>query len=290
MHRRAARLDGEDRLDELRPLIGDRPAERAGLRMRQHDRRADLVEQRDQRVAVDLLLLGEAHQRGKLRGVERVEIRIARLAGAGPLRVVLRLRPLIVALGRDEALQRALEIRLRHRPHARRPVAGAAARDLIDYVDGIAAAHEILRPAFAAVRRAGEIGAGLAAAVDHDDGVGVKLLLRDHEFGVEVPDHRRALDRRIDLAAGEQIAGLRQRHWRAGRIGVARRNPRDGRETRGGEPANDFHADSAPVCAHGFPLIVWLAARLFRPARGYNARRASRYSDLPIAAAQLRGG
>ena len=34
VHRRAARLDGDDRLDELRPPVRDRPAERAGLRMR----------------------------------------------------------------------------------------------------------------------------------------------------------------------------------------------------------------------------------------------------------------
>ena len=64
----------------------------------------DLVEQCDRGVSVDLLLLLEADQRRKLRGVECVERRVAWLAGAGPLRVHLGLRPQIETLGRDEAL------------------------------------------------------------------------------------------------------------------------------------------------------------------------------------------
>jgi hypothetical protein len=50
-----------------------------------------------------------------LRGIELIESRIARLAGARLLRVQMRLRPLPVALGRDEALIEEIEARRRHR-------------------------------------------------------------------------------------------------------------------------------------------------------------------------------
>ena len=134
-----------------------------------------------------------------MRGVEGVENRIAGLGGARPLRVQMRLRPEIVALRRRKTLQRAIEVRCGDGAVALRPIAGAAARDLIDDIDRIAAAQEILCPAFAAVRRAGEIGSGLAAAMDHDDRVGMREFLRDLEFGVELPDHRRPFKRSIDL-------------------------------------------------------------------------------------------
>ena len=140
--------------------------------MHQQDGRPDPVEERDAGIAVELLLLAVIGQRLELRGVEGIERRIAGLAGSGPLRVPLRLRPEIETLGRDEALLGALEIGGRHRPLRQRPVRGAAARHLIDHVDCVPAAQEILRPAFAAVGGGGEIGAGLAAAVDHHDGKG----------------------------------------------------------------------------------------------------------------------
>ena len=91
--RRAVRLDGDDGLHQVRPLVGDRPAHGAGLRVGEQDRRADLVEQRRAGVAIELLLLGEILQRRKLRGVERVEDRIAGLRRARPLGVQMRLRP-----------------------------------------------------------------------------------------------------------------------------------------------------------------------------------------------------
>jgi hypothetical protein len=72
--------------------------------MREQDGRTDPVQQRDQRVAIELLLPGKARKRGKLRGIELIESGIAGLAGARPLRVQMRLRPLMVTLGRDKAL------------------------------------------------------------------------------------------------------------------------------------------------------------------------------------------
>src|SRR5580704_15734242 len=112
----------------------------------------------------------------------------------------MRLRPEIVALRRRKTLQRAIEVWCGDGAVALRPIAGAAARDLVDDIDRIAAAQEILCPPFATVRCAGEIGSGLAAAMDHDDRVEVCEFLRDLEFGVELPDHWRPWQRCIDFA------------------------------------------------------------------------------------------
>ena len=179
--------------------------------MGEQDRRADLVEQRHQRIAVELLLLGKAHDRWKLRGVELIEHGIARLAGSRPLRVEMRLRPLLVALGRDEALLDEIDARGLHRPVDLRPVRGASARHLVDHIDGIAPAHEILRPALAAVGRAGEVGAGLAAAVHHHDRIGMAATRRDHVLDVHMPDRGAAFGRAVDLAADEEVARARER-------------------------------------------------------------------------------
>src|SRR5262249_7062712 len=64
----------------------------------------------------------------------------------------------------------------------------------------------ILRPAFAAVRRAGEVGTGLAAAVHHHDRIGMAAPRRDHELDVHLPDRGTAFDRRVDLAPDEEVA------------------------------------------------------------------------------------
>ncbi len=118
----------------------------------------------------------------------------------------MRLRPQLGALGRDEALLDEGKPRRRHRPVRLRPVGGAPARHLIHHVDRKATAQEKLRPALAPVRRSGEVGAGLAAAVDHHDGIGMLQLLRDLKLDIHLPDHGRTFDRRIDLAAGEEVA------------------------------------------------------------------------------------
>src|SRR5262249_1794111 len=103
-------LDRDNGLDAFWPRVRDRPGEGAGLRMHQQDRRPDVVEQRDDGVAVDLLLLGIAVERGKLRGIKGIERGIARSAAARPLGVVGRLRPKLEAAGRDEALLGALKV------------------------------------------------------------------------------------------------------------------------------------------------------------------------------------
>ena len=120
----------------------------------------------------------------------------------------VRLRPQLRALRSDEALLDEADARRRHRAIRLSPIGGASARHLIDHVDGVAAAQEELRPALATVGRAGEIGSGLAPAVDHHDRVGMIELLRDLELHVHLPDHRRALDRAVDPAAYEEITLL----------------------------------------------------------------------------------
>jgi hypothetical protein len=136
---------------------------------------------------------------------------VSSLPGSRPLRVQMRLRPPLETLGRDEALLGEIEPRRLHRSVQLRPVRGASARHLVDHVDRVAAADEILRPALAAVGRAGEVGAGLAAAVHHHDRIGMPQPPRDHVLDVHVADHRAAFDRAVDLAADEEIARLRQR-------------------------------------------------------------------------------
>src|ERR1700721_2740094 len=82
---------------------------------------------------------------------------VSRIAGpilsssAGPLGMQMRLRPQIIALRRRKPLQGAIEIGRGDRAVALRPVAGTAARHLIDDIDRVAAPQEKLRPAFAAV-------------------------------------------------------------------------------------------------------------------------------------------
>ena len=185
--RRAVRLDRDDRLDQLRPRVGDRPGEGARLRMRQQHGGADPIEQRDAGVAIDLLLLAVVDQRGKLRGVERIEHGVAgsrRVPGHWRVR-----RACGQSLKRAGATKRC-SVRNRFdigdRALRLRPVRGAAARHLVDHIDRVPAAQEILRPAFAAVGRAGEVGAGLAAAVDHHDRVGRAQPLRDEVFRVHL--------------------------------------------------------------------------------------------------------
>src|SRR6516162_9920007 len=99
---------------------------------------------------------------------------------------------------------------------------GAAAGDLINYIDGIAAPHEKLCPSLAAIGRAGEVRAGLAAAMHHHDGIGLAAMCRDHVLDIHVAQHGTAFCRRIDPAAHEEIARLRQRE-RSTVLGVSGR-------------------------------------------------------------------
>jgi hypothetical protein len=158
--------------------------------MDQQDGGTDPVKQGNRGIAVERLLRSEVHERRKLACIELVEGCVAGLAAARPLAVQMRLGPEIVAFRRHEALLQPQQIGIRDRPVRLRPLRCPATRHLIDHIDGVAAAQEILRPALATVRCAGEIGAGLAAAVNHHHRIGVAQLLRHLEFHIHVADGR----------------------------------------------------------------------------------------------------
>ena len=65
----------------------------------------------------------------------------------------------------------------------------APACGLIDHINGITLFDKIIRPALAAVRRAGEVGAGLCRAVNHHDRVGLGDLGGDAVFDIHLAGH-----------------------------------------------------------------------------------------------------
>src|SRR4029453_4192553 len=65
--RRTVRFDCDNSLDQLRAWVGGRPAESSRLGVHQEDRRADLVEQRQNGIAVQLLLQCEVLNGWQLR-------------------------------------------------------------------------------------------------------------------------------------------------------------------------------------------------------------------------------
>src|SRR5262249_30639843 len=133
---------------------------------------------------------------------------IADHAGARPLRVQMRLRIEVVALVGDELaldeLGRLWILLAVHRLDVRR----AAAPDLIHDVDGVALRQEILRPAVTAIDGAVEARARGAAALDHDDRIGMRAVHRDLVLDIGLPGEDRP-GWRVDIfAADEEIALL----------------------------------------------------------------------------------
>src|SRR5262249_53298481 len=100
---RSVWLDGDVRLYEVRAAIRELESEDSRLRMRQHDRRADLFQQGNISRKHQLLGLYCAGDALDLRGVELVENQIARDSrSARPLRMQRGLRPEVVLLWRGE--------------------------------------------------------------------------------------------------------------------------------------------------------------------------------------------
>src|SRR5256885_3496799 len=103
--------------------------------MRNEDRGTDLLQERNDRRWIDLLLLGEIHDRGHLRIIELVEGGIAGLAFTGPLGVEMRLRPELVTLRRDKPLRQPFHIGRADSAMNLRPMRGTPTSDAIDHID-----------------------------------------------------------------------------------------------------------------------------------------------------------
>ena len=163
---RGRRLDRDDRLDLVRPLLRDLEAERAALAVQQQHAGADLVDQRE--IGGDDRVVGGEPARHRLLHV--ILVGLDRELAAGQQLALGRIGvPRALAVADAEALERILigqEDRLR-RPHVGRRKAGAAALHRVGDVGVPALADEEVEPAFAAVRR-GLVGdAGQPAAVPH---------------------------------------------------------------------------------------------------------------------------
>src|SRR5579864_1819190 len=155
--------------------------------MRHQNGGADFVDQRDEGVAIQDLLLGEIGDARQLRCKELIEGRITRLVAARPLRMEGSLRPETLALQRHETLLHAFGLGVTGGAINFGTIGGTATPDLVDDIDGVAAAQKMLGPTFAAIRGAGEVDARLTAAVNHDDGIRMRSVLRNLKFGIELP-------------------------------------------------------------------------------------------------------
>src|SRR5262249_62135090 len=69
-----------------------------------------------------------------------------------------------------------------------RHVAGTSLAGLIDHIDRVALADEVLCPAFASVGRPEITGGGAAAPMHEDDRIGLRLFRRDALLNVHLPD------------------------------------------------------------------------------------------------------
>lgn len=146
------------------------------------------------RICLGILLFADEAVRLELHlaPVEGVKGQVADAAGAGPLRVKLRLRPLVavVCYVGEDVRDRIGGANVPDAPVSGKPE-GAAACRLVREVDGVTFGDEVGCPSWPPVWRIKEIGARLGSAGDEDDGkrwvrrgrVGGKLL------DVDLPRH-----------------------------------------------------------------------------------------------------
>src|SRR5262249_43365015 len=127
----------------------------------------------------------------------------------------------------------------------------AALAHLVDDIDRIAGADEILRPALAPVRRAGVIRTRHGAAVHHDYRIWRAALRRDHVFGINLADGVLLALNGLDMAAGMDPTGLGKDKRRVGPVlifhqihrGRMQRQP----ELRASEPKPITRAAARPT-------------------------------------------
>ncbi len=108
--------------------------------MRHENRRTYLVEQRHKGVSVQLHDIGRRRHSCHLRREELIEHRIAGRAPSWPLAMKMRLRPLVIALGRRKARLGTLGRigRCRHWAIHIQCVRGSASAHLVHYIYGVA--------------------------------------------------------------------------------------------------------------------------------------------------------
>src|SRR5260370_28432316 len=100
------------------------------------------------------------------------------------------LGPKVVAFDGSKTLLNEIKISTgRKRTVEVRLVRRSASSRLVHYVDSVAFTQEKLRPPFAAIGRACEIGSRLATPVNHDDGIGMRHLGWALELGVQLICH-----------------------------------------------------------------------------------------------------
>ena len=121
---------------------------------------------------------------------------------ARPLRVQLRLRPQIEDLrcgkaGFDRLRGKGGELSVDIGQPRR-----AAARRLVDHVDGVALADKIIRPAGTAVGRAHPVGRRLRRAMDQHQRIALARMARDQHLDIHLAVHQ-LLAGRADIGAAD---------------------------------------------------------------------------------------
>ena len=154
------------------------------------------------------------------------------------------LRPEIVFFLRQIAAHAAFQIGHLGGPVILGRIARTATAGLIHDIHRVAAAHEILRPAFAPVRRTQIRGAGAGAAMHHDERIGMRLFGRNAEFDIHLIDDVGMAVHGLRRAADIEKALTRQRVGRIiGRRGGSRhgknsrKNSKDHRDQKPGDDA-----------------------------------------------------
>src|ERR1700730_2005231 len=119
--------------------------------MCQKDRRADLPEQIQNRIAIQRLLDREIINRRHLRSVELIEHGIARRRLSGPLGVQMCLRPIVILLRSDESASRKVDTPVTCRTVKVGLKCRSASSDLINHVNGVALPQKVLGPTLPAI-------------------------------------------------------------------------------------------------------------------------------------------
>src|ERR1700730_12318740 len=171
----------------------------------------------------------------------------------------MRLRPQIELLLGDKARGRIATLYIAVRSIGGGEIAGAPAPGLIDHVDRVALANEILRPALATVRGAGEIGARHGAAMHHDDRIGHGFLRRNTNLDIHLAADVFAIVDHVWLAVDveEAVTGKHQRMF-VGDSGAGYQYRNDQCDS-GASQRRAYRQTRSPMLPHG---LIFLPRRV----------------------------